>query len=257
MSNSLWEIDNKLQSIIEQIEDAGGEFTEEQEQELQLTQEEFNEKIDSYCAVIDKYKSYVDACKAEKKRVNEVQKVRENIVEKLKNLILDSVIKYGITGKNGNKVFETATRKLFTKSLDKLNIDEQRLAILSYNYINYINELYENGVLDSNDSDVLNAITDAINAIVKSENGDTFEDFNTNDIKAIKYNISIDIEASELLNHPELFSLIRNDAISSVKLTKSVDKDQVRFLNGIEQENENPKLITIAKFIKENSLTIK
>lgn len=257
MGNSLWEIDSKLQSIIEQIEDAGGEFTEEQEQELQLTQEEFNEKIDSYCAVIDKYKSYVDACKAEKKRVNEVQKVRENVVEKLKNIILDSVIKYGITGKNGNKVFETSTRKLFTKSLDNLNIDEQRLAILSYNYINYVNELYENGVLDGNDSNVLNAIVDAINAIVKSENGDTFEEFNTNDIKAIKYNISIDIDASKLLNHPELVNLIHNDATASITLTKSVDKSQVKFLNGIEQENENPKLITIAKFVKENSLTIK
>ena len=81
--------------------------------------------------------------------------------------------------------------------------------------------------------------------------------FNTNDIKAIKYNISIDIEASELLNHPELVNLIRNDTISSVKITKSVDKNEVKFLNDIEQENENPKLITIAKFVKENSLTIK
>ena len=84
MSNNIWKIDEKLQSLIEEIEENGGEFTEEQEQELALTQEEFNNKVDSYCAIIDKYQSYADTCKNEKKRINEIQKVRENIITKLK-----------------------------------------------------------------------------------------------------------------------------------------------------------------------------
>lgn len=256
MGNSIWQIDDKLQSIIDGIENNGGEFTEEQEQELQLTQEEFNEKVDSYCAIIDKYNAYVDSCKAEKKRVNELQKVRENIISKLKEILLYAVDKYGIVGKSNNRVFETATRKLFTKSLSVLNVNEERVNTLVKTFINYANELYINGVLDSNDEEILNTITDVINQLVKSELGTNYQDFNVNDIKSVKLSFKVDIKLSDLLNHPELINIINNGVLIS-DVTKTVQKDEVKFLNQIESEKENPQFVTIASFGNKESLTIK
>lgn len=256
MNNSIWDIDSKFQSLIEEIEENGGEFTEEQEQELQLTQEEFNEKIDSYCAIIDKYKNYTDACKAEKKRINEIQKVRENIVTKLKNILLDAVDKYGIVGRNNNKTFETATRKLFTKVLSSLNVDEERTNTLTKYFIEYANELYINGVLDGNDEEVLSTIVDVINQIAKSELGDDYQPFNVNDIKSVKISFNVELELSDLLNKPTLIDYIRNSILVS-NFTKTVSKDDVKFLNNIERDKENPQFVTIANFVDKTSLTIK
>lgn len=256
MSNSIWNIDEKLQSLIEEIEENGGEFTEEQEKELALTQEEFNNKVDSYCAIIDKYQSYTDTCKVEKKRINELQKVRENIVTKLKNVLLDAVDKYGIVGKSNNKTFETATRKLFTKTLSSLNIDEERVNTLTKYFIEYVNELYINGVLDGNDEEVLTTIIDVINQIAKSELGSEYQSFNVNDVKSIKISFNIELELSDLLNRPTIIDYIRNSTLVS-DFTKNVSKDDVKFLNSIEQDKENPQFVTIANFVNKTSLTIK
>lgn len=256
MSNSIWNIDEKLQSLIEEIEENGGEFTEEQEQELVLTQEEFNNKVDSYCAIIDKYQSYADTCKNEKKRINEIQKVRENIVTKLKNVLLDAVDKYGIVGKNNNKTFETATRKLFTKTLSSLNVNEERVNVLTKYFIEYVNELYINGILDGNDEEVLTTIVDVINQIAKSELGDEYKSFNVNDVKSIKISFNIELELSDLLNRPIIIDYIRNSTLVS-DFTKNVSKDEVKFLNNIEQDKENPQFVTIANFVNKTSLTIK
>lgn len=256
MSNNIWDIDAKLQSLIEEIEENGGEFTEEQEQELVLTQEEFNNKVDSYCAIIDKYQNYTDTCKAEKKRINEIQKVRENIVTKLKNVLLDAVDKYGIPGRSNNKTFETATRKLFTKVLSSLNVDEERVNTLTKYFIEYANELYINGVLDGNDEEVLTTIVDVINQIAKSELGDEYQPFNVNDVKSIKISFNIELELSELLNNPTLIYYIRNSTLVS-NFTKNVSKDDVKFLNNIEKDKENPQFVTIANFVNKTSLTIK
>ena len=256
MSNSIWNIDEKLQNLIEEIEENGGEFTEEQEQELALTQEEFNNKVDSYCAIIDKYQSYADTCKNEKKRINEIQKVRENIITKLKNVLLNAVDKYGIIGKSNNKTFETATRKLFTKTLSSLNVDEERVNTLTKYFIEYVNELYVNGVLDGNDEEVLTTIVNVINQIAKSELGDEYQPFNVNDVKSIKINFNIELELSDLLNRPTIIDYIRNSTLVS-DFTKNVSKDDVKFLNSIEQDKENPQFVTIANFVNKTSLTIK
>ena len=256
MNNSIWNIDEKLQNLIEEIEENGGEFTEEQEQELALTQEEFNNKVDSYCAIIDKYQSYADTCKNEKKRINEIQKVRENIITKLKNVLLNAVDKYGIIGKSNNKTFETATRKLFTKTLSSLNVDEERVNTLTKYFIDYVNELYVNGVLDGNDEEVLTTIVNVINQIAKSELGDEYQPFNVNDVKSIKINFNIELELSDLLNRPTIIDYIRNSTLVS-DFTKNVSKDDVKFLNSIEQDKENPQFVTIANFVNKTSLTIK
>ena len=256
MNNSIWNIDEKLQSLIEEIEENGGEFTEEQEQELALTQEKFNNKVESYCAIIDKYQSYADTCKNEKKRINEIQKVRENIITKLKNVLLNAVDKYGIIGKSNNKTFETATRKLFTKTLSSLNVDEERVNILTKYFIEYVNELYVNGVLDGNDEEVLTTIVNVINQIAKSELGDEYQPFNVNDVKSIKINFNIELELSDLLNRPTIIDYIRNSTLVS-DFTKNVSKDDVKFLNSIEQDKENPQFVTIANFVNKTSLTIK
>lgn len=256
MGKNIWEIDNDIQSIINEIEEADGEITEEQEKALELSQEEFSKKVDSYCAVIDKYNNYISTCKTEKKRINDLQKVRENVINKLKGILLYSVEKYGISGRNGNKTYETATRKLFTKSVNKFNTDEERKNIITNHFINYIKELYLNGIIDNIDDETLSTIINAINVIIKSEYGEDFVEFNINDVKSIDLYINIEFKLSDLTRFPEIVNILCSNN-ANVSIESLVNRDNVKFANYMESQTENPKLVTVGSYTTEDTITIK
>ena len=147
MNKSLYEIQDELQQIIDNIEENGGEVDEFIEEALQIKQEEFENKVESYCNAITMLKSEVECCKNEKQRINNIQNTKKNIVEKLKNRILDAVLIWGTPGKNGNKVLNLATRKLFTKVTPTFVPNGDRIATLSLYFKSYVLELKRNGIL--------------------------------------------------------------------------------------------------------------
>lgn len=263
MNNSIWDIDNNIQAIFNDIEENGGEITPEQEEQLIQNQEDFVNKVDSYCALIDKYNSYIDSCKTEKKRVNELQKTRDNIVTKLKSVLLFAVDKYGSTGKSGNKIFETATRKLFIKSIDKLIVDEERKQIFTNAFISYIIELQQNGVIEEVNDELLTTMIRVINAIIKAEYskiGETYNEFTINDINCIDIEINIKTSFKDLFENNNIISLLdirNNNTNTNITVETFVNKDDVKLITAHNKLEKNPIPITIAKFIKEQSLTIK
>lgn len=263
MNNSIWDIDNNIQAIFNDIEEAGGEITPEQEEQLIKNQEDFVNKVDSYCNLIDKYNSYIDSCKAEKKRINDLQKTRNNIVNKLKSVLLFAVDKYGNTGKSNNKIFETATRKLFTKSIDKLIVDEERKQIFTTTFISYIVELQQNGVIEEVNDELLTAVIGAINAIIKAEYskiGETYTEFTINDINCVDIEINIKTSFKNLFEDNNIISLLdikNNNQFTNIIVETSINKDDVKLITAHNKLEENPIPITIAKFVKEQSLTIK
>lgn len=260
MNNSIWDIDNNIQSIFNDIEENGGEITPEQEEQLIQNQEDFVNKVDSYCALIDKYNSYIDSCKAEKKRVNELQKTRDNIVTKLKSVLLFAVDKYGNTGKSGNKTFETATRKLFTRTTDKFIVDEERKTRFANLFIDYITELQENGVIEEVNDDLLIAIIRAINAIAKSEYGENYEEFTINDINCVDIEINIKTSFKNLFKDTDIINILsfrKQNVFTNVTFETSINKDDVKLITAYNKNKESSIPITLGKFIKEQSLTIK
>lgn len=263
MNNSIWNIDNNIQAIFNDIEEVGGEITPEQEEQLIKNQEDFVNKVDSYCNLIDKYNSYIDSCKAEKKRINDLQKTRDNIVSKLKSVLLFAVDKYGNIGKSNNKIFETATRKLFTKSINKLVVDEERKQIFTTTFISYIVELQQNGVIEEVNDELLIAVIGAINAIIKAEYskiGETYTEFTINDVNCVDIEINIKTSFKDLFENNNIISLLdikNNNQFTDITVETSINKDDVKIITAHNELEENPIPITIAKFIKEQSLTIK
>ena len=250
MNKNLWQISNELQAIINEIEEQGGEFTEEQINALTITRENLTEKIKSYCAVIDKYNSYIEACKAEKKRINELQKVRTNVIDRLKNILIETLNQFGDDSKSGNKVLELDTRKLFTRNTSSLSIDENRVNKFATEILSYIDELNKNAIYDANDKDVLNAILNAVNTIIKAENDETdnYKRFTEQDLLAINVNINVSFKLIDFIKNPKIIEIL---SISrGVDFKYDVDKDMVKFLT------QSDKL-TIVEFVKNTSLVIK
>jgi hypothetical protein len=122
---SLFNIDNELQELINTIQIAEGEITEEQELKLGELIEASAEKVSSYCVVLDRMESEVDFVKDQIKKANEYISKIENSKSRLENIALK------IIDKRGEKLEGSGGRWLNTRKSKSVHIENES-AINSY-----------------------------------------------------------------------------------------------------------------------------
>ena len=254
--SSLYEIDNHLQGLINEIEENGGEVSEETLKELEIAQEELNNKLTSYCQVIQVYKNKVEAAKSEKKRINDLQNVRKNVIERIKNYMLDAVQRYGYDGKSGNKVVELDNFKIYTTNKKSITIDEERNEILRKCMISYIIDLTRNGILETGDEVDLTYLLEALNQFTISEQGDDFEPFTMADLKSSGIKIEISSTLFDLFKDKGYIAKLVGDNLVNLTISDDTKTDDVKFYNAEAISIEQPG-VTIAKEEINTSLTIK
>lgn len=104
---SLYSISDQLNSILSALEDNGGELTEELEQALAITQEQFATKAVDYGHAILNIEAMAAAAKAEKDRLAKLQKFYENTAKRLRDAIS------GVMQAFDQPKVETASMRLF------------------------------------------------------------------------------------------------------------------------------------------------
>lgn len=169
---NLFEIDRELQSIFEEIENNDGEITPELEDKLAIKQEEIANKLKSYQNAINQWTSDIDACKNEIKRIQSIKKTKENRIDRIKNVILFAINRFGYQTKSGNKSFELPDAKFYTRRSASYEIDEERIKFLIHYAIVLLTELMENGMLDTTKDNLgidITGFMDSLNSILKAE----------------------------------------------------------------------------------------
>lgn len=258
---NIFELGTALQKVFEEIEENGGELTPELETELDITSQNFKDKVEAYCQVLTMYNSDIECCKNEKDRINSIQKVKKNAVERIKQRLLEAVEEFGEIGKKGNKVIETPIRKLFTKELTSIEENEVRKTKLTQYVINFIRELQEQGILELGEEIDINGFLASINAIAKSEHEtpddlgnppvEEFIPYTVADLQAITINCSFEKSLSSILSsNANLGYFIAANPLTC-QVNSSIDKDIVKALNNADLN------VTVADEVKKTSLTIK
>ena len=202
MGKSLYQISDELQLLLNEIEENGGEITEEQEKELEISQEELGNKVENYCNAITILKSEEECAKNEKKRLNDMQNVKKNLIERLKQTLLKTVIRFGYDGKSGNKVLEGVNHKLFTKNSKSLVVDEERFNQLGQYVKRYLIELYKEGILETGENIDVSGMLGAINAIHKADcevEEKPFAPFTESDLATINFRFDYFISFNSLM----------------------------------------------------------
>lgn len=143
MEDNIYKIQENINRLFIEIEENGGEITEEQLKELEVNQENLKTKLSDYNKAIQVYKNYNDSISNEIKRLQELKKTRNNRIEVLRNTIKNAVINFGYNGKSNNKIIELEDCKLFTKTTKSIESDNNRLDLLKYKIIEYCRELYK------------------------------------------------------------------------------------------------------------------
>lgn len=130
---NLFEISEELLELMNVIEDAGGEITEEVAAKLDITKEQLEQKIKQYYYIIKLRSAEVQTAKDEKERLNTKQKAKENLVKRLKQTISVAVDLFGvIPNKKKAKTLTFDTLSIWNKESFALKIEDETLIPSKY-----------------------------------------------------------------------------------------------------------------------------
>ena len=133
--SSLYSIELKYLSLMEDLEAAEGITTEEQNKELDITLEQFAEKSDQYSKIIKNIEGQVALAEKEIERINKYISVKNNLIAKLEQQLLQAIMLFGTkeekVDKKTQKVsiiyrYEVGNFRLSTrKSPSRVEVDEE------------------------------------------------------------------------------------------------------------------------------------
>ena len=95
MKTSLYQIETEHLALMQQIENAEGEITEEIAQQLEINESQLQSKSIAYLSVIKSKESFNSQIDEEIKRLQAMKKRNNNLVTNLKNRLLDAVKLFG------------------------------------------------------------------------------------------------------------------------------------------------------------------
>ena len=254
MSN-IYNIQESLLAIFAEIEENGGELTPEIEEQLKITQEEFNSKIKSYTGVVKMLENDIVAIKEEVARLNDLKKSKEKTIEKLKKIIIKAVELFGNNTKSGGKFIDYGTGKVSVRYTEAVEVDEDAtnrfinrlITVLKWYQTN--NQLHT-GLVDYND------ILDFVNTKSPDEETDNIDidKFTVEDINRLSSTIDLDIDVKSLISTEKGINLIKALLdYNNFEIKAKIDKKGIK-----EDAKQKDCFIPVyADIITNKSLTIK
>lgn len=117
----LFEISKQYTSILDVIEQCGGEITSEIEKQLEITESKLQAKSKAYVNIIKSFEADINTIDSEIKRLQALKKMRNNVIERLKNNIKYVMLSSGIDS------IEFDTSKIVLRKTKNINIIDVNL----------------------------------------------------------------------------------------------------------------------------------
>ena len=167
---NIYQLQQDLLAIFDELEENGGELTPELEQQLAITEESFKSKVEDYTKVIHHYQDDLAAIKAETERLKRLKESKEKIVDRLKNVILEAIEQFGETNKNGVKFIDFGTGKVSTRKSEAVQLYDDNIEHI----VACLNDILDLEA-ENNQLDVIDSINeeDLIDRIASMPMGDT------------------------------------------------------------------------------------
>ena len=97
---------------------------DELEEQLNISKEEFKDKIKSYSDVVKMLENDITDIKAEKARLSDLQKSKEKSIERLKKIMIESIEMFGDITKSGSKFIDFGTGKVSVRQTQAVEVEE-------------------------------------------------------------------------------------------------------------------------------------
>lgn len=249
--SSLFTIETKLASLIDDIVEAGGEVTPEQEEELKILEGDFKEKLLAYGNYVKSLEGDIDTAKTEADRISNYIKSKKLKVERLQQSMKDALIEFGTANKNGSYEVEVDANRIIAQKSTVCVLDEDKINSI-FKDVLLLLEDYASSVDEIEDVDATVFINSLIeNDSAKEEPYDIPVGYKAKDFDNIDVNINIKMPLKYFINQGFNQCIIDQLMDSNPKYTATVSASKSEVAKEIKANNE----VSIGKL--ENNYTIK
>lgn len=252
---SIYNIQQELFDIFEQIEENEGEITPELEEKLKISQDEFKDKINSYTCVIRQLENDLNAIKEEKARLDAIKKSKEKTIERLKQIMVEAIQMFGNTSKTGVKFIDYGTGKVSLRKSESIELNDNKLKAFTNRFISYFIWLRYQNTFDQTELNC-KEITEYCN----QAHGNDFDedailpDFTEDDMAKIQADLDFRISLKDMISTEEGRNLMRailnyNTIINAKPV---IDKKSLK-----DEIKETSVCPTFATFVTKQNIIIK
>lgn len=251
MSN-IFQIKQELLAIFDELEENGGELTPELEEQLNITQDSFKEKVKDYTNAIKTLQNDIVDIKAEKARLNDLQKSKEKTIERLKAIMVEAIEMFGDTTKTGGKFIDYGTGKVSVRNTEAVDVNEEVINRFTNRYLTALRWYADNNQLQQGlvtPEELLNFA----NTKSPSEEDEDIVRLSFDDLTNLKASISADITLDDLLQTDKGFQLAKALIEYGIfDVTAKADKISIK-----KEAKENHTMPIYANLVQNKSVTIK
>ena len=243
---NIYQIEEDLLSIFDEIEELGGELTPEIEEKLAITQEQFKDKIESYTNYIKSLKVDMQDIESEQKRLKDVYERKEKTLNRINEIVVKAIEEFGETKKTGVKYIDFGTGYVSVKTTTSVNDNKQLIKDLGLNLYDIISYAQAQNLLDCNNYFNLDELVEFYNK--SNESNITLQD-----VKPVDVNFDLTISMADL-EKPEIYHIVSEIAKQAKwKLSTSLSKTAVK----PSLEENGSCMPNLAKLKENKSLIIK
>ncbi|MGN1300743.1 MAG: siphovirus Gp157 family protein [Clostridia bacterium] len=252
---NIYQIKQELLAIFDELEENGGELTPELEEQLNISKEEFRDKIKSYSNIVKMLENDITNIKEEKARLSDLQKSKEKSIERLKKIMVESIEMFGDTTKSGSKFIDFGIGKVSVRQTQVVEVEEDSIDRFANRLITGLKWYADNNQLDFGIVDTKDII-DYINTKSPTEEADCvdIDKLDIKDIDRLTASIDFDIDFKTIMSTKTGIDLIKALLEYNVfKIKAKADK------KGIKDDAKSYEhyIPTYAKLVTNKSITIK
>jgi hypothetical protein len=120
---SLFAIQQDYLQIINELEDNGGELTDEISQALAITRDDLAVKAQNYHAIMSNLEADIAQAEAEIKRIQQYAKAKQAVYDRMYAALLQALLLFGEEDKKGIKRLEVGTLRLSTRRSESTAVE--------------------------------------------------------------------------------------------------------------------------------------
>ena len=251
---NIYQIEQDLFSIFNTIEENEGEITPEIEEQLSIKQNEFKDKIQAYTAVVKQLELDIDGIKAEKCRLNDLQKSKEKTIDRLKQIMVDAIQIFGDISKSGTRFIDFGTGKVSLRHSDSIEVDEAGTKQFVNRFFGYFNWLKYTNAFDQVELDV-KEIADYCNTTRQNgEEEPVVTEYTEDDIVNLQTDLGLRVSLKDVITTPQGRNLIKAmmDYTSVISSKPVVDKASVK-----KEFKATGAIPTFTNYVSKDNIVIK
>lgn len=159
---NIFQISQDLLDVYQELEDNGGELTEDLEAKLTISQADFKTKVKSYTDVIKYTKSDIKLIDEEIVRLKDLKESKNKAIARLEKVIIWAIDMFGDSTKSGGKFIDFGTGKVSVRNSEKVEVDDEFAEDAVNKFMEEIRQIAYTKELGSNDIEDLVTIPDDV-----------------------------------------------------------------------------------------------